>query len=154
VSGNRGVILAPQRGHQRERTELILLHDDRRIPAVFVSGTRILFIVMAPVARGFQVVFDVVVEAEIAVLGRYEIDRMAVHLMRVIGINEAMLIEGDQRNERPTKKAREEKVDGCGGIEDPNDKQRCIPDGETSDDLANLALLALFSEVLARRRED
>ena len=144
MASDRCIILTPESGHERERTELILLHDDRRMATGFLGGTRVLFIVMAPMARRFQMVLDVVVETEIAVLGVYEIDRMAMYLMRLIGINETMLIECDQCNKGPAKKARNKKVCGGHGIEDRDDKQNRIPDGESSDDFANLALLALF----------
>src|SRR6185312_15262723 len=114
---------------------------------VFLGGARVLFIVMAPMARRSQMVLDVVVETEIAVLGVYEIDRMTMYLMRLIGIDETVLIECDQCNKGPAEKACNKKVCGGHGIEDRDDEQNRIPDGESSDDFANLALLALFYEV-------
>ena len=50
-------------------------------------------------------VLDVVIKTEIAVLAPGIVDRMSMHLVHFIGVDEAVLIECDQRNEGATEKA-------------------------------------------------
>lgn len=104
------VVLAPQRGHERQRPELLFLHDDRFVAAVIAGRAQILLVVVAPVPRRLLMMLYVVVEPKIAVLGVDEVDRVAVDLMRVIGIDEAMLIKRDQRDERAAEKTRDEEI--------------------------------------------
>ena len=91
-------------------------------------------------------VLDVVVEAEIAVLGVDEIDRVAMHLVRIVGIDEAVLIERDQRDERAAEETRDEKVDGGGRIEERDAEHKAIPDDEALDRLRESGASCPFSQ--------
>ena len=91
MTSDRWIVPAPQCGNEREWPELILLHDDRWVASVLFSGTRKFLIVVAPVARRFQMVLDMIIKTEIAVLAPGIVDRMGMHLVRLIGIDETML---------------------------------------------------------------
>src|SRR5262245_32913761 len=88
-------VAPPQRRHQHEWTERLFLHDNTRMAALLLL--RELFIVVAPMASGEQVMHRMEVVAQIAVAAADIFDGIAVGALVILGIDDAVPIKGDER---------------------------------------------------------